>query len=159
VEVGIMRDVSMTCLSRATMLVAVSLTASSVLPPQVRGQEPSKDHEACTVTLAPEKVDAGLAAVRVEAFLSEAIGTITDLETAEESGIVLTSPERLERIQLGRSGPDGQRPRSIEMARETDRAVVYLNLVKARPGSYSITMEGQRGSCRGTLTVNGPLGT
>lgn len=155
-----MRDVSITCLSRAAVLVAASLAAAaSVAPPQVHGQEPSKDYRACTVTLAPEKVDAGLAAVRVEAFLSDAIGTITALEMSEESGIALTSPERLERIQLGRSGPDGERPRSIEMARDTDRAIVYLNLVKARPGSYSIIMEGQRGSCRGTLTVNGPLGT
>lgn len=121
-------------------------------------QEPSDSIPACTVQVAAHTLDAGLSAVRVWAYFSRDIGRVHTLHASEESGIVLASPELLERIRVAESvDPEtgSGEIASIAMGPEPRSARLWLNLFEAVPGEHEITVEGERGRCTGILRVDG----
>ncbi|MDX1568798.1 MAG: hypothetical protein R3223_13415 [Longimicrobiales bacterium] len=119
-------------------------------------QEPSDATPACTVQVAARTLDAGLSAVRVWAYLSRDIGRVHTLHVSDESGIVLASPDLLQRIRVAES-VERARERDeiapIAMGPEPRSARLWLNLFQAEPGEHEIVLVGDRGRCSGTLRV------
>ena len=124
----------------------------------VRAQEPSDTTPACTVQVTARALDAGLSAVRVWAYFSRDIGRVHTLHASRESGIVLASPDLLQRIRVAgavdRGRADGEIA-PIAMGPEPRSARLWLNLFEAEPGEHEITVEGDRGRCHGTIRVHG----
>lgn len=131
---------------------ALLLALPFVLMPNGLGAQQA---QACTAELSPQELDAGQSAVQVTANFSEDIGAVSGIQAAEGSGVTLTSPETLRQIQMAREEDETDQPQPIEMAREGNRATLWLNLTEAQSGNHEVTVNGENGSCTGTITVEG----
>ncbi|MFW6199817.1 MAG: hypothetical protein ACOC8K_04520 [Gemmatimonadota bacterium] len=121
-------------------------------------QAPSDTSRACTVQVTARALDAGLSAVRAWAYFSRDIGEARALHAPRESGIILASPNLLERIRVAErvdDESDDVEIAPIVMGPEPNSARLWLNLFEAEVGEHEITVEGDRGRCRGILRVNG----
>lgn len=130
----------------ASLLLATSTAAAQAAPASA---------DSCTVDVAPHEVGAGVSVVEVTTRLSRSVGDVTGLAIADDSGIELSSKERLEWLFAAAENDDANAPRPIETGAGSKSATLRLNLLAATPGSHRIVLHGERGSCRGTLTVRG----
>lgn len=147
-----MRRVPVTSLTGLFLLVQ----PLSPAPSGASAQEPSATADSCSVQVAPDVVDAGLSAVEISVRVSRDIGTVQAVRIPPGSGIALASPERLARIRAGADEvSDRETIRPIVMGPEPNRVSVWLNLFQAESGDHPFTLEGERGLCRGNLTVDG----
>lgn len=122
-----------------------------------RAQEPSDSLGECTVQVTARAMDAGLSAVRVWAYYDRDIGRVRAFHASEESGVRLASPDLLARIRVadgGRAEATGDLE-PIAMGPEPRSARIWLSLFDAEPGEYPVTLEGERGRCRGVIRVDG----
>jgi len=123
----------------------------------MRAQVPSDSAGECTVQVTARAMDAGLSAVRVWAYFDRDIGRVRAFRASEESGVRLASPDLLARIRVA----DGNRrvePGELEpisVGPEPRSARLWLSLFEAEPGEHPITLEGERGRCRGIIRIDG----
>lgn len=138
----------------ATLWVA-AVVSSSLTPGAATAQPAAVAADSCTVEVEPPELGAGISVVEVTTHLSMPVGLVIDLTIAEDSGIELSSRDRLEWLYGAPGRENAKVPRPIETAEESRSATLRLNLLAANPGTHRIVLRGERGSCAGTLTVRG----
>lgn len=103
----------------------------------------------CTASVQPAAITAGEAAVHLVATLSEDIGSVTGIQSAE-SGIAVASPEELPRTEMS---TDAEAPKAIAMTAEGNTVGLWLNTLGAEAGTFQVVLEGESGMCHAEVTV------
>ena len=138
-------------------------------------QEKQAETPRCTVTFAPEMIQAKQPQVDLKAAFSEEIGTTTDVVLQQGSGLIVTKVAKPGELEMaadvaaaeadaaeeaaetgGAEKAEKQKAEAIEPA--ADRAeefdvAVLLNAVAAEDGEWTATFQGTEGECAGTLVV------
>jgi hypothetical protein len=110
----------------------------------------------CTATLQPAEIEAGQAAVRLDAELTSDIGFVTGVEAPENSGVFLASDEELARVRVEMALPEeeGGKVEPIVMADDGRIATLWLTTAEARPGTYDVKLTGEDSQyCIAKVTV------
>ena len=134
------------------------LTALLVgMPARTPAQDLAASDVACSMDMVPNELGAGVSVVEVRARLSRSVGRTLELRAPRESGIELSSRERLEWLFAGED-EEGGAPQPIEAGRDARGATLWLNLLAANPGTHRLVLRGEGGACTGEVTVRGPGG-
>lgn len=134
--------------------VALLVATPLALAPNAVSAQDVEAPTMCTATVSPAELDAGEAAIHLIASLSEDIGTVTGIVGAE-SGITLTSPDALPRVEMS---TDEEATKAIAMAEEGNSAGLWLSTQDSEAGTYQIIIEGENGTCQAEVTVTAPAG-
>lgn len=140
--------ITATVLAATMSLLALPITASA--------QEMAP--ERCKATFTPAEVQAGQAAVRIDARLSSPIGEVNSLEAPESSGVATASADDLAKMktEMARPTEEGQKVEPIEMSTDGQSATLWLNTEKAQKGTYQVVLKAEGAkSCIGQFTVKG----
>jgi len=130
--------------------------ALGLLVAEASAQQPEAAAESqCIATAEPATIQAGQTAVRVGLSLSEGIGAVTGLSAPEGSGLAIAAPEDIPRAEL--ASPDAPQSQPIELAADAETAVtVWLRTQEVQAGEFDVTVQGETGTCRATITVATP---
>jgi len=107
---------------------------------------------ACTADLSPASIRIESPAIRVTARLSRNVGQITAVEGPGASGVRLSTSAELE-LMAKAAQEDPEEP--IALSADGHTATLWLNTEDAEPGSYTITLEGETGTCTSEITIDG----
>lgn len=147
-----MRKVTRSTLSAAVATAALVLTAG-VANAQQESQPKPQSQQECTATLEQSTVPAGQKAVALNAAFSKDIGEVKDISAPEGSGIAKATPskEQTKMAMEKQKADEGQQKMADEAATHT----LWLSTESAKPGTYALTVKGEKGLCTAQVTVGG----
>ena len=131
---------------------ALLLSLPVALAPSAVSAQDMEAHEMCTASVQPMEIAAGEVSVHLIATLSEDVGSVTGIQSAE-SGIAIASPEELPRAEMA---SDAETPEAIAMTEEGNSVALWLNTVNTEAGTYQILLEGENGHCQAEVTIAAP---
>jgi hypothetical protein len=132
-------------------LTALAPLAIAASPLAAQEAQPSEAMPACSATVKPAQVRAGLKAERVAVTLSSAIGAVSEFSTEQaEAGVKLAEQADLPRTEMAN---EAQAQKPIEMANEGNQVTIWLNTEAAEPGTYHFTLQGDSGKCEGSVEI------
>ncbi len=132
---------------------ALLLSLPVALAPNAVSAQEMEAPEMCTASVMPLEIATGEVAVHLIATLSEDVGAVTGIQSAE-SGITITSPEELPRAEMA---TDADTPEAIAMTEEGNSVELWLNTANTEAGTYQIMIEGENGHCQAEVTVAPPV--
>lgn len=128
-------------------VVPLALLASTASAQEEEG-------DPCTADLSPASIRVESPAMRVTARLSRNVGEITAVDGPGASGVRLSTSAELELMaKAAQEDEDPEQP--IALSADGHTATLWLNTEDAEPGRYTITLEGETGTCTSEITIDG----
>lgn len=116
------------------------------LPLAVSAQEEEAQEAACVAEVNPVKVGQ---IAEVWGTFATAFGEVTAIQAPAESGLTLASSEDIERVEMAAE----EDPEKAALANLDTTSIFWLDTREATVGTYTVTLEGEGGSCTAEITV------
>lgn len=151
---------------RGSMAVAIALTAglglavSGVAAQEEMQEEQPQEEELCRATLAPTSIVQQEEPLEIQVAFAEEIGTTTEVEPQENSGLEVIKVEKAVEIEKrAEAETEEEQAEEYEAAANVPAYDVLLrvNATAAESGEWELHFQGTDGECVGTIQVTPPV--